>query len=184
MGGCGLATIWSLPCKKQQGLPHNAIPLQSPNYGHDCHRQTAKDHCHGVVLTHTHMYTYHHRQRVQAAMHTNVFVYTSKWASWHKKHHQCKLHVITTASASEVFVLVDDRKTPPVHVAEGQDHGYTCTLLCLPTIVAICIHISCTYLLERTGKATMTPHRQQWLDYETTKTRHAHKIHMALCITT
>ena len=53
-----------------------------------------------------------------------VFVYISKWASWHKKNlYQCQLQVMTTMSASEGFALVDDRKKHhPVQIAEGQDH--------------------------------------------------------------
>ena len=38
-----------------------------------------------------------------------------------KKHHQCKLQATTAMSAGEVFVLVDDKKTPPMQVA-GDDH--------------------------------------------------------------
>ena len=39
-----------------------------------------------------------------------------------KKKHQRKLQVMPTASASEVLVLINGRKTPPAQVAEGQDH--------------------------------------------------------------
>ena len=70
-----------------------------------------------------------------------------KWASWHKKHRQCKLQVMNTMSANEVFALVDSKnttstncrwwppwvqvmylrylmtgKTPPVQVAGGYYH--------------------------------------------------------------
>ena len=35
---------------------------------------------------------------------------------------QLALYYNTTTSAREVFVLVDDWKTPLAHVVEGQDH--------------------------------------------------------------
>ena len=37
-------------------------------------------------------------------------------------HHQCKLQVMTTKSASEVFELVDYRKTSPAQVAGNDQH--------------------------------------------------------------
>ena len=64
----------------------------------------------------THYHCHHHTVQVAMRMHPYVFVHISKWASWHnyKEHHQCKLQVMTTMSAGEVFVLVDGRKTPPL----------------------------------------------------------------------
>ena len=48
--------------------------------------------------------------------------YPSTCVIYQLLHHQRKLQVMPTASASEVFALFDGRKTPPAQVAEGQDH--------------------------------------------------------------
>ena len=71
-------------------------------------------HTHTRARTNMYMYRislhghYHQHHTVQVAMHAHVHI---KFASCHRKnHHQCKVQVMPTASACEVFALIDGRK--------------------------------------------------------------------------
>ena len=62
-------------------------------------------------------YKYYYTLFIQLCIHTTTLykiqgtsVHINKWASWHRiKHHQSKLQVMTTMSASKKFALVDGR---------------------------------------------------------------------------
>ena len=49
-------------------------------------------------------------------------VCTLKCASWHKETPPAQVTDNAQCKSSEVFALIDGRKTPPVQVEEGQDH--------------------------------------------------------------
>ena len=76
---------------------------------HALHRHT-HTHTKQQAYTHHHQHHHNHHHTVQVAMHVHVFMHISKWASWHTKDLQCKLQVMTTVSASEVFTILNDRK--------------------------------------------------------------------------
>ena len=87
-------------------LPHSIVCVHAHTHTRTCTRTRTHTH------THTCTYLITTQCKLQSApMCLRTLVH--KWASWHRKHHhQCKLQVMTTKSANEVFALVEDRKTP------------------------------------------------------------------------
>ena len=75
---------------------------------------TCIHHSHTVLCAYTHVHTQCKLQSTPMCLCTLVRKWPGQLAL--KKHHRCKFQVMTTTSASEIFAVVNERKTPYIYI--------------------------------------------------------------------